>query len=70
MACAQLVVYDLGWFQWRAGAPAPEELLPAPQALPPVRAEVVSYAGATATAWWERALPPTLEPGRAVAPGR
>jgi hypothetical protein len=39
------------------------ELLLVPRPLPPIQVEVASCAGATATAWWRRALPSMLEPG-------
>jgi ABC-type sulfate transport system permease component len=46
--------------QWQAVEPALE-------ALPPVRAEVVSCAGAKPTAWWVQTLLPALEPDQVVA---
>jgi ABC-type sulfate transport system permease component len=42
-------------------------LVPVALALPPAMDDVAAGVGATATAWWGRALLPVLESGRAVA---
>jgi hypothetical protein len=42
-------ILPLGWFQWRAVAPAPEALLSVPWALPPAQAEVARHVGGRAT---------------------
>jgi hypothetical protein len=60
----------LGWFQWVALPPSPVAVAPACWAVPPVGGDVEACTGSRGSARPDRAVPPTLEPDRAVAPRR
>jgi hypothetical protein len=59
-----------GWFQWAARPPAPEAVAPAYWAVPPGGGDVEARAGGRGSARPNRTVPPALEPGPVVAPGR